>query len=109
MDSSIVSVKKIDSEHPFRMKRMVQEDILINYIDQGFEDMRPRQDLPPVYIRNGSIYLSPALPIRNKDTLVTNKAYGYIMDNLHSINIDSIEDFLVANYYMNLEPGVDSS
>ena len=22
---------------------------------------------------------------------------------------DSIEDFLVANYYMNLEPGVDSS
>jgi len=106
MHSSVVSVKKIDSEHPFRMKRMIQENILINYIDQGHEDMRPRQDLPPVYIRNGSIYLSPAVSIRDKDTLVTNKAYGYIMDSLHSINIDNIEDFLIASYYMESESGV---
>jgi len=109
MNSSVVSVKKIDSEHPFRMKRMIQENILINYIDQGHEDMRPRQDLPPVYIRNGSIYLSPAVSIRDKDTLVTSKAYGYIMDNLHSINIDNIEDFLVASYFMKTEAGVEPS
>jgi len=100
MGSSVVSVKKIDSEHPFRMKRMIQDQILVNYIDQGFEDMRPRQDLPAVYIRNGSIYMSPASSIRDKSTLVTNNAYGYIMDNLHSINIDNMEDFVVANYFM---------
>jgi N-acylneuraminate cytidylyltransferase len=100
LNSSVVSVKKIDSEHPFRMKRMIQDHILVNYIDQGYEDMRPRQELPPVYIRNGSIYLSPAISIRDKQTLVTSEAYGYLMDNLHSINIDNIEDFLVASYFM---------
>lgn len=103
MNSSVVSLKKIDSEHPFRMKRLIQDDILVNYIDQGFEDMRPRQDLPPVYIRNGSVYLSPALAIRNKDTLVTEQSYGYVMDSIHSINIDNIEDFLVASYYLENE------
>jgi CMP-N-acetylneuraminic acid synthetase len=100
LKSSVVSVKKIDSEHPFRMKRMIQDHILVNYIDQGYEDMRPRQELPPVYIRNGSIYLSPAISIRDKQTLVTSEAYGYLMDNLHSINIDNIEDFLVASFFM---------
>ena len=100
LNSSVVSVKKIDSEHPFRMKRMIQDHILVNYIDQGYEDMRPRQELPPVYIRNGSIYLSPAISIRDKQTLVTSEAYGYLMDNLHSINIDNIEDFLVASYFI---------
>ena len=100
MQSSVVSVKQIDSEHPFRMKRMIRENILVNYVDQGFEDMRPRQDLPPVYIRNGSIYLTPASSIRHNDTLVTNEAYGYVMDSVHSINIDNFEDFLVAGYFM---------
>jgi len=99
MQFSVVSVKQIDSEHPFRMKRMIKENILINYIDQGYEDMRPRQDLPPVYIRNGSIYFTPAASIRNKDTLVTDEAYGYTMDSLHSINIDNMEDFLIASYF----------
>ena len=109
MNSSVVSIKKIDSEHPFRMKRMIQGDILVNYIDQGYEDMRPRQELPPVYIRNGSIYLSPAISVRNMDTLVTREAYGYVMDNLHSINIDNIEDFLVASYFMKAESTFISS
>ena len=107
MNSSVVSVKKIDSEHPFRMKRMVQGQILVNYIDQGFEDMRPRQELPPVYIRNGSIYISPASSIRDNGILVTNDAYGYVMDNLHSINIDNIEDFVVASYCMESRIGLD--
>ena len=97
---TLVSKKKIDSEHPFRMKRMNQDQILVNYIDQSYEDMRPRQELPPVYIRNGSIYLSPAISMMDKQTLVTSEAYGYLMDNLHSKNIDNIEDFLVASYFI---------
>ena len=87
------------------MKRLIQDQILVNYIDQGFEDMRPRQDLPPVYIRNGSIYMSPASLIRDKGPLVTDQCYGYIMDNLYSVNIDNIEDFVVANYFMESKSG----
>ena len=97
---TLVSAKKIDSEHPFRMKRMIQDHILGNYLDQAHEDMRPRQELPPIYIRNGSIYLSPAISIRDKQKLATSGAYGYVVDNLSSINIVNIEDFLVGSYFM---------
>ena len=43
---------------------------LINYIDQGFEDMRPRQALPKVFIRNGAIYLSKSNVIKNSNYIV---------------------------------------
>tara|TARA_B100000768_G_scaffold177897_1_gene192799 strand:- start:611 stop:1336 length:726 start_codon:yes stop_codon:yes gene_type:complete len=107
MLSSVVSVKKIDSEHPFRMKRMIDNNVLINFIDQGFEDMRPRQQLPPVFIRNGSIYLTPSEEIRSNKTLVTDRTFGFIMDVKHSVNIDNIEDFLIAEYYLEAEAGIE--
>ena len=105
--SSVVSIKKIDSEHPFRMKRLINKNILVNFIDQGFEDMRPRQELPPVFIRNGSIYLTPAEEVRVNNTLVTESTYGFEMDEKHSVNIDNIEDFLIAQYYMEAEAGIE--
>lgn len=33
--SSVVSIKKIDSEHPFRMKRLINKNILVNFIDRS--------------------------------------------------------------------------
>jgi len=93
---SVVSVKRIISEHPFRMKRFVKDNLLINYVDQGIEDMRPRQELPPVYIRNGSVYFSPAHIIREESSMVTEECYGFEMDETHSINIDSLDDFYLA-------------
>ena len=37
--NSAVAVTPV-STHPFKMKRLLQNGQLINYIDQGFEDMR---------------------------------------------------------------------
>ena len=37
---SVVSVVSVGGYHPFRMKKMIDKRIY-NYIDQGFEDMRP--------------------------------------------------------------------
>jgi CMP-N,N'-diacetyllegionaminic acid synthase len=98
-DASIISVEKIDSNHPFRMKR-IENGFLINFIDQGFEDMRPRQHLPTVYIRNGSIYLTPRNIIVEDHSMVSNKTIPIIMDERHSVNIDTYIDFLAAEYYL---------
>ena len=38
--------------------KLVHNDRLYNYVDTGYEDMRPRQELPKVYIRNGAVYLA---------------------------------------------------
>ena len=92
---SVVSVVLVDGYHPFRMKCMIGIKIII-YIDQGFEDMRPRQSLPKVFIRNGAIYLTKAELIRENKTLVGEKCIPYLMDENDSINIDTELDFLTA-------------
>ena len=96
---SVVSVKNVDGDHPFRMKKVIGNR-LINFIDQGFEDMRPRQKLPPIYIRNGAIYLTKSELIRSKISLVGEKCGFYEMNQNDSINIDNLSDFYVAEQLM---------
>jgi len=85
---SVVSVVSVGGTHPFRMKRLVGNQ-LVNYIDQGFWDMRPRQELPPVYIRNGSIYLIKRDVLIKEEQLIGNKCLGMVMSDKESVNIDS--------------------
>jgi CMP-N,N'-diacetyllegionaminic acid synthase len=96
---SVVSVVDVRANHPLRMKRLVG-DKLINYVDQGYEDMRPRQALPPVYIRNGAIYISLRDIVMEKNTLVGSDCRAYSMSTERSVNIDGFEDLLVAEYYL---------
>ncbi len=92
---SVVSVVSVEGHHPFRMKRLIGNK-LINLVDQGFEDMRPRQDLPKVYIRNGAIYLAKRDLIALKNTIVGTDCLGIEMDLRDSINIDTYLDFKMA-------------
>jgi len=80
------------STHPLRMKRLLQNGRLINYIDQGFEDVRPRQSLPPVYRRAGSIYASWRSVIFDKETLVGDPCYGLLVPPETAVDINSIID-----------------
>jgi len=92
---SVVSVVSVGGTHPFRMKRLIGNQ-LINYIDQGFWDMRPRQELPPVYIRNGSIYLIDRDVLVDKGQLIGENCLGMIMKDEESVNIDSRLDLKLA-------------
>ena len=93
---SVVSVVDVGGNHPLRMKRIVGENILINYIDQGFENMRPRQKLPPVYIRNGAIYASKRNVLIEKSNIITENCLAYLMSSEKSINIDNNIDLKLA-------------
>jgi len=92
---SVVSVVSVAGNHPFRMKRLLG-DLLINLIDQGFEDMRPRQVLPPVYIRNGAVYLSRRHVVADQEQVVGSVCLGFEMNPEESLNIDDRLDFKVA-------------
>ena len=95
---SVISVVDVEGYHPLRMKRVV-DGHLINYIDQGQEDMRPRQDLPPVYIRNGAIYAIMRDILMDKDSFVGQDSRAYIMPPERSVNIDTNRDLLLAQSY----------
>lgn len=78
--------------HPYRAKRIIDEDILVNFIDQGFEDMRPRQVLPPAYKRAGSVYASTRATIMDQETLVGANARAVVVPAETAIDIDTPRD-----------------
>lgn len=88
---SVISVVNVGGYHPLRMKRIVGEN-LVNYIDQGFEDMRPRQELPDVYIRNGAIYVATRKTILEDKSFSGNNTFPYVMSSEKSINLDTDDD-----------------
>lgn len=104
---SLIKDKKLEScvpitdvsTHPFKMKRLLKDGRIINYIDQGFEDMRGRQNLPKVYRRAGSIYVSRRDVVMYKNTLVGDPCKGFIVPNETAIDIDRIEDLELARVF----------
>lgn len=96
---SVISVSEVGAAHPLRMKRIVGNQ-LINYVDQGYEDMRPRQNLPPVYIRNGAIYAARRCTLLDQKTFSGTDCRAYEMPAERSINIDTPADLIIAEYYL---------
>lgn len=93
--SSVVAAVPV-STHPFRMKRIVGEDRLVNYIDQGFEDMRARQLLPPVYRRAGSVYASRRRVVMEEGTLVGDPCRAHVVPAETAVDIDSPLDLALV-------------
>jgi CMP-N,N'-diacetyllegionaminic acid synthase len=85
---SAVAVTEVET-HPFRMKRLLTDGRLINYIDQGFEDMRPRQQLPKVYRRAGSVYANRRKVVMKDNTLVGDPCIGIIVPPETAIDVDT--------------------
>ena len=96
---SVISVVEVEGNHPLRMKRIVNNR-LVNYVDQGYEDMRPRQELPKVYIRNGAIYATLRDTLIDGNSFVGENSYPYVMSKEKSINIDTISDLYLAQKYI---------
>ena len=88
---SVVSVTSVGSMHPERMKKF-KKKYLVNYLGGKKENMLPRQKLPDVYIRSGSIYLTTRDSLIKNKSLVGKKCYGLVIDGLESVNIDTKDD-----------------
>ena len=97
---SVVSVTSVEGYHPFRMKRIVGDNQLINLIDQGFEDMRPRQVLPPVYLRSGDLYIATRATVIDRQTMVGPDSRAIVIPPQRAINIDTERDFMLAEYIL---------
>jgi CMP-N-acetylneuraminic acid synthetase len=98
--SAVTAVKV--ATHPFKMKRLINGDQLVNYIDQGFEDMRPRQALPPVYRRSGAVYASRRAVVMEEGTLVGDPCKAILVPEETAVDIDRPVDlelvrFLIKN------------
>jgi len=102
---AVISVTDVGANHPLRMKRVV-DGRLINYIDQGYENMQPRQELPSVYIRNGAIYAVKRDVLMEDSSWVGKDVRAYIMPSDRSVNIDTYEDLLLVKNHFDHQIGL---
>lgn len=91
---SVITVKDVGANHPMRMKKIV-DDVLIDYMEEEVENM-PRQNLPPVYIRSGDIYVVKRDVLMGENSFKGDISRSYAIPNDRTINIDSENDWLLA-------------
>ncbi|UYW00508.1 acylneuraminate cytidylyltransferase family protein [Flavobacterium agricola] len=90
----VISVVPFDDCHPARMYNLLEDNYLQSYVSEG-ETLR-RQDLKPVYYRNGCFYaVKIDAFVKQKSFMVKNKK-AYVMDVNWLVNIDSPRDFKIA-------------
>ena len=96
---SVISIVDVDNYHPMKMK--IVEDGLLKDFQKPPTENPPRQTLPPVYIVNGAIYATRRDVLINQSSFIGEKCLPYIMPRNRSVNIDNIEDFIIAEYFIN--------
>ena len=72
----------------------------LNEFNRQCEDV-PRQKLGKYYRLNGAIYIRKVDYNEDEIKLLNNDDYAFIMDRGHSIDIDTQDDFDLAEFYMN--------
>lgn len=91
---SVISVVDVGGHHPARMKR-IEDGRLIDPPYVEAVENQPRQELEPLVIRNGAIYLTRVEVLRTR-SFRGRDARALIMNAERSINIDVPLDLLLA-------------
>lgn len=97
---SIVSVVNVGANHPHRMYFKNSDEKLEPFVKNLKDPMMARQLLPPVFIRSGDIYLTSRNCILNKKSLIGEYSIGIEVAEDYAINIDNLNDFVVAEHNM---------
>lgn len=99
---SVVSVCDVGAYHPARMRQII-DDRLVELPIREPREMARRQDLPPIYIRNGAVYVAWRDLVMEKNSLIGSESRPYLMPAERSINIDSQLDLFLAQMVMKEE------
>jgi CMP-N-acetylneuraminic acid synthetase len=95
---SVVSVTRIEAAiHPLKLKVMDGEHLRPWLAD---DRMAPSHELPELWLRNGSIYLTRVEALRRGEILDEADQRGYVMPPERSHDIDTPEDLAFAEYLL---------
>lgn len=97
---AVISVVPMQDIHPARMYRL-DADMNMHALDPKLEAAR-RQDIQPVYYRNGAVYAIRTRVLLEKNSLMVSRKRAYIMPLERLVNIDDERDLHIANVLVNL-------
>lgn len=92
------AIGKSDSMYQFCSKNNIE---LIN--KKSIAKKQSSVDISSAYILNGAIYINKISNFLEKRVFIDVETIGYVMNTLQSVDIDTIEDFNLAERNFNLE------
>ena len=95
----VVSVKETDSNPYYLCFEDDAQGML--HISKGDGLYTRRQDCPSVYEYNGAIYVINPVSLKTKPLNQFTKRVKYVMDREHSIDLDTMMDWMMAEYMIN--------
>ncbi len=90
----VISVIPMDDTHPARMYNLGINNEMIPFLEYG--ETARRQDLDPVYYRNGCFYAVRTTTFFNEKSFMVANKTAYVMDADWLANIDTPRDFKIA-------------
>ncbi len=96
---ALISVTEI--EHPPQWNKIINKHgYLQDFIEYDKTKLVRRQDFEKVYRLNGAIYIAKTDILLEKKDFESSRTISYIMDRKSSMDIDTIEDFQLTEFYM---------
>jgi len=93
--TALISVCKIDNKILKAFKK--NKDGFIEGISNNEYPFKRRQDLPKTFISNGAIYIVKVDKFLENNSFLTDKTISYMMNEIESIDIDSMKDLEKTN------------
>lgn len=84
-------------DHPYWCKTLAPDGAISDFLDSRGRSVVRRQELPPVYVLNGAIYLLRTQVLRASPTLCPDGARAYVMPPERSMDIDTPLDLKLAD------------
>jgi len=95
---SCITVCASESCHPYYQYR-IEDDVPRPFCPEAQKFTR-RQDFPPAYQRNGAVYACRTEVFRAAGTFYGQRLHAHVMPRDRSVNIDSEDDLLLAEFLM---------
>lgn len=95
---SVVSIVRVEAaQHPLKLKRL-DGDRLVPWLHD--DRMTPSHELPELWVRNGSVYLTRVKVLRAGEIVHPDDQRGYVMPAERSYDIDTPRDLAFARFLL---------
>lgn len=104
---AIVGVARMEAAHPAFAVRRDDTGIIRPLLSESFDALPRRQDLEPVFVLDGSLYISTIGALKRERGFAHARTLGYVTDRFKALEIDDLVDFLCVEAVMELRKTAD--
>ncbi|HSC52902.1 MAG TPA: acylneuraminate cytidylyltransferase family protein [Phnomibacter sp.] len=90
----LISVIPVEDEHPSRMYQLDDAHKMQSIWGKG--ETQNRQEVDPLYIRDGSYYLARREPMLTQKSIMPENKFAFVRSGQWHVNIDTEKDFMLA-------------